>query len=500
MWSLFFSLLSGAALPLAFAPFDIYALAFLSPIVLLFIWLRSTPWQACLRGLVFGIGFFGVGTSWVYISIHNFGNASMPLSIFITAMFVLLMAIYPAVQGYLVRQLFQNKPKAIQCLCVFPASWVLFEALRGWLYTGFPWLFLGYSQINTPLHAFAPLFGVYGISLTVTLISGAIVLLALPKKHIVLKTGCVVLVVALVCTGWILSNRLWTKPASKPITASLIQGNITQTLKWQPEQLMNILNIYKNLTEKHWKSKLIIWPEAAIPTYLQDVESYLRYLQKAARFRGDYLVIGSPIYDEKNQKFYNGLTLVGAGKGQYVKRHLVPFGEYVPLASIFGTLMKNFQIPMSNFSSGPDIQKSLRIGKIKLATFICYEIAYSRAVLRHTENTQLIINISDDSWFDQSIALNQQAQMGQMRALETGRPVLLSTNTGLTAFINPFGKITESAPINKRIVLTAKTTPMKGKTPLMQWNYYPVLGAIILLLIIASVWPRDKKKPTTSVD
>jgi len=493
MWFIFFALLAGAALPFAFAPFGIYSLAFLSPIVLFFIWLRSKPWQAFLQGLCFGIGFFGVGISWIFISVHNYGNASIPLSIFITALFVLVLALYPAVQGYFVRRLFQHKPIAIQCLCVFPASWVLFEALRGWLFTGFPWLFLGYSQINTPLHAFAPLLGVYGISLAVALISGAIVLLALPKKNPRLKIGCVVLIIVIVSSGWLLSNRHWTKPAGKPITISLVQGNIAQELKWQPEELMNILNIYKNLIEKHWKSTLIILPEAAIPTYPQDVLPYFQYMNKTAKEHNSYLIIGSPIYERKSNKFYNGLSLLGAGSGRYLKRHLVPFGEYIPLPSIFGTIMKALQIPMSSFSPGPEEQKPLQVRNFKVAAFICYEIAYSREVLRYTEGNQMIINISDDSWFARSKALAQQAQMGQMRALETGRPVLLSTNTGITAFINPFGKITTRAAIDKRVVLTAKATPMKGKTPLMRWNYYPVLGFVLFLFLLGLLWPRDRK-------
>ena len=494
LWSLFFALIIGAALPFAFAPFNIYSLAFLAPAALFFIWLRAKPWQALLQGLLFGIGFFGVGTSWIYISIHNFGNASAPLSIFITSLFVLFMSLYPALQGYLGRRLFQHKHEAIQCFCVFPVFWVLFEALRGWLFTGFPWLFLGYSQINTPLHALAPLFGIYGVSLATVLISGAVALLALPKRNTAAKISSVIVILVIVCTGWLLSNRHWTEPAGKSIKVSIVQGNIAQEMKWRPAQLINILNIYKNLTDKYWGSKLIIWPEAAVPTYPQDVDSYFKEMNKAAKLHNDYLIIGSPIYNEKTQKFYNGLTLLGAGKGRYLKRHLVPFGEYVPLQSIFGKIMKDFNIPMSNFSSGPKKQKLLSVRGFNIAAFICYEIAYSHEVLRYSKGSQMIVNISDDSWFGQSKALGQQAQMGQMRALETGRPVVLNANTGISAFINPLGKITKKTAIDKRVVLTEQVTPMKGKTPLMRWHYYPVLAVLLLLLIIAISSSPSKKR------
>jgi len=434
------TLFAGALLSLAFAPFNFYSLAFIAPAALLFIWLRSTPWQATYRGFLFGLGFFGVGTSWIYISIHNFGNASVPLAVFITGLFIVAMALYPAAQGYLFRQLFQHKSLTVQCLFVFPATWLIFEGLRAWLFTGFPWLSLGYSQVTTPLLAFTPLFSVYGVSLAVCFISGALVMLAASIKSIGMKVTAVIVIGVLMFSGWILKDRSWTQPAGKSITISLVQGNIPQRMKWQPDQLINILNIYKNLTEKLWNSQLIVWPEAAVPTFPQGVKKYYTQMNKLARQHGDYLIIGSPIYDPTTQKFYNGLQMIGRGKGRYLKRHLLPFGEYTPLTSIFGSLMKKLNIPMSNFSRGPEDQKPLRIGNYNIAAFICYEIAFSREVLRHAKNTQLLINISDDSWFGHSIALDQQVEMAQFRALEIGRPTLLSTNTGITAIINPLRK------------------------------------------------------------
>lgn len=487
MWLTIIALLSGAALPFAFAPFNIFFIAYIAPAILLWIWLRSTPWQATYRGFLFGLGFFGIGTSWVYISIHNFGNASAFLAIFITALFVMFLALYIALQGYLSRCLFQKKSITIQSLCIFPVLWLAFEALRAWVFTGFPWLLLGYSQLTTPLYSLTPLFGVYGLSLAICFISGALVVLAKPIKSgkaIVLATSIIVILFA---GGLILKGTQWTKPAGKPIQVSLVQGNITQEMKWKPEELLNILEIYKDMTTSLWGSKLIVWPEAALPIYPQDVKAYFTLMNKLARQHGDYLIIGSPIFDHKTKQAYNGLQMVGAGKGTYYKRHLVPFGEYTPLQSVFGTVMKKINIPMSDFSRGPANQKPLRMGNLHIASFICYEIAFSREVLRYSKNTQLLINISDDSWFGRSIALDQQLQMAQFRALETGRPILSSTNTGVTAIINPLGKITASAPIDKRKSLTGKIIPMKGETPLMRWNYYPTIVLIILLLIIGSV-------------
>ena len=245
MWSTIISLIVGAALPFAFAPFNFYTLAFLSPAILLWIWLRSTPWQAAYRGYLFGIGFFGVGTSWIYISVHNFGNASVALSMFITALFILFLALYFALQGYLSRRLFQYKTITIQSLCIFPAMWLVFEGLRAYLFTGFPWLSLGYSQLNTPLHTLTPLFGVYGLSLAVCLTSGAFVILATRMDRVHSKILALVIIAILMTTGWMLKGHYWTEPAAKPISASLVQGNIPQQVKWEPGELFNVLEIYK---------------------------------------------------------------------------------------------------------------------------------------------------------------------------------------------------------------------------------------------------------------
>ena len=475
--------LAGAFLPFAFSPFAVYTLAFISPAILFAIWLISTPKQAFIRGFLFGLGCFGVGTSWIFISINTYGQIPFLLSIVITVLFVITLALFPATQGYLLNRLFKNKSDIIKCLCLFPASWVLWEWLRSILFTGFPWLFLGYSQINSPLRGFAPLFCVYGISLTVALISGSLVLLGRRNTYLV-KITCVVIIGVLIGAGALLSSHPWTQPAGKPIQVSLVQGNIKQSLKWQPGELQHSLKIYKTLTEKNWGSKLIVWPEASVPTFPQQIKFFFNNMDKNAKLHKDYLIIGAPIMNDKTKEYFNGMMLIGAGKGLYLKRHLVPFGEYLPLKFLFSGLIKTLKIPMSDFTAGSQQQPPFKIGTIPIAPFICYEIAYPMEVLNSVKGKQMIIVITDDSWFGQSIALNQQLEMAQMRALETGRYVLHSANTGITAFINPQGKIKAMLPENKEAVLTATATPMKGNTPLMRWNYYPVLGLVIMLLLL----------------
>ncbi len=486
LWPSLACLMSGAILALALAPFNFYIIAFISPAVLLWVWLRSTPWQATYRGFLFGVGFFGLGTSWIYISIHHFGQASALLSTLITGLLISYLALYFALQGYLSRRIYQHKPLLIQSLCVFPALWLIMEVLRAWLFTGFPWLLLGYSQLNTPLKSLAPLFSVYGVSMITCLISGALVILVIQAK-IAYKLLAIVIIIMLLGIGWVLKDYHWTKPTGTRMAVSLVQGNIAQKIKWDPDTLRNTLLIYKNMTSKLSDNQLIVWPEAAMPTYPEAVRYYYNSMSQLAKKKKSYLIIGSLLYNPNIREFYNGLSLIGLGQGIYYKRHLVPFGEYTPLKSIFGTLMEKLNIPMSNFIQGPDLQKSLHVKNINIAPFICYEIAFPFEVLSNSKNTQLLINISDDSWFGDSIALDQQIQMTQFRALETGRPILSSTNTGITAIINASGKMTHSLPIDQRQTLTGYVQPMHGKTPLMRWSSYSII-ILIMLLLALSLW------------
>ena len=484
MWLLLIAFVAGGLLPFAFAPINIFTLAFFMPAVLLFLWLKGSPGRAFWIGLCFGIGLFGVGSSWVYISIHTFGNASPWLAGGLTALLILVLSLYPAIQGYLIRKLWKNKSDAIVCLCVFPATWVLFEYIRSFLFAGFPFLFLGYTQTDNPLSGLAPLFGVYGLSLVVALISGALVLLTrrATRMQKLLPIGLIILCVAV---GFSYHKHYWTKPVSKPIQMSLVQGNVSQQIKWEPKELMGIISKYKSLTEKQWDSRIIVWPEAAVPFFPDQLPTFFDDMAAQAKQHDATLVIGAPLMGTRTQLYYNGLLLLGDSHGSYRKRHLVPFGEYIPLQNIFGALMKKLDIPLSNLTPGPQQQAPLVIDGIPIAAFICYETAFPIETLHEMKGKQLGINIVDDAWFGHSFAAAQQLQMTQMRALETGRYIAVTANTGITAMINPFGQLTDALPIDKTGVLVVKATAMAGNTPLMRWGYYPVISLIILLLLLS---------------
>ncbi len=476
----------GAILPFAFAPLGVYTLAFIVPTLLLYFWQKSTPAQAFIKGGLFGLGFYGVGVSWVYISIHTYGNASAGVAALITFAMIVVLSLGPATQGYILMRIFGKQTPTRLYLGAFPATWVIWEWLRSLPMNGFPWLYLGYSQLGTPLRGFAPIIGVYGVSLVVAFICGCLLLIA-TKQTLKTKWMALFLFLILIGIGWGLNGRHWTKPTKEVIKVALVQANISQSLKWQPEQFKQIVQTYESLSQPYWdKSRLIIWPEAAIPAFPAQIPEILANFEKTALDHKSTLLLGI-LLGQHDKKYYNGIMLLGSDQGEYQKRHLVPFGEYTPMASVFSFLINYWKIPMSDFSAGPQNQNHLSIGKVNLAAFICYEIAYPFQVLNYSRGSGFIVNISDDSWFGKSMASFQQMQMAQFRALETGRYVLSAANTGVTGVIDSVGGLSSALPSYQSGVLYAAVPVMQGETPLMRMKYYPVL-ALIALLILFGIW------------
>ncbi|OGT96625.1 MAG: apolipoprotein N-acyltransferase, partial [Gammaproteobacteria bacterium RIFOXYB2_FULL_38_6] len=442
------SLILGALLPLAFAPVHLYFLAFAVPALLLWIWRQENKKQVFFNGWLFGFGFFFVGISWIYVSLHTYGNVPFIVAGLLTVLFIALLSLLFAVQGFI----FKFFPEKIisQAFLSFPFLWILFEWIRSWLFTGLPWLFLGYSQTTTIVGAFAPIFGVYGVSLFVLWLSGAIITFFLDKRF-KSRFFSIGMIIFILVVGGILYTGIWTKPAGKSIKVSLIQGDIPLSVKWQPEQLTKTLTEYYNLTQQHWTSAMIIWPEAAIPAPSQMVFSYLDAIKYLAEKNHSVIITGIPVVKTLNGKLndYNGLVTIGEKNPQvYLKRHLVPFGEYMPLRPIFGWFLKDFQIPLGDQTPGDDHQAPFIVNHIQFAPFICYEIAYPNEVLNHLQNANMMVVVTDDAWFGHSLASSQHLQIAQMRALETGRYLLFATNSGITAIINPKGEIIKQLPAN----------------------------------------------------
>lgn len=485
------ALFAGVILPLAFAPFGYYFVAEISLVLLLIIWINaSSSNHAFWYGWLWGFAFFSSGVYWIYISIHHFGNAPIMLAILILGLLIVFLALYPAIQGYILKR-FYPQNDCYKFLLVFPASWVILECLRGLFLSGFPWLFLGYGHVDSPLRGWATIFGVYGVSFFIAQTAGIIVCLFFYRKKIKVVTSLILLLIMIWSAGYYLSKINWTKKIGEPIQVSLIQGNIPLSQKWDTNEILPILNSYVALTKKNFASKIILWPEAAIPIYPENIPFYLKSLSKIAKAHHTTILSGIPFYDKETNNYYNGILALGVNEGRYYKRRLVPFGEYLPLRFMLSWLHKYLTIPMSGFSSGPKNQTDLLIDKTPIAPFICYEIAYSDLVLEYLPRAGLIITVCDDSWFGKSIAAEQHLEIARMRSLEVGRYQLLSSNTGITAVIDEKGIVISQAPIFQQTFLITKIKILSGATPWVSFGQYVWLP-LLLLLLLWVFWSRKR--------
>jgi len=477
------ALVAGGALPLAFAPYGWWPLGILSVGTLFALWRRAVPRRALLLGWLFGLGAFGVGVSWVSVSMVRYGNTSLPTAALLTGLLVMFLALYPAITGYLLGRLFPARRCGAWALVgAMPALWTLFEWLRGWVLTGFPWLNLGASQLDAPLGALGPVTGPYGVSWAAAL-SAALLVAALVQRGRARLWAATALL--LLWAGAVLLGRVqWTHPAGEPIKVALLQGNIPQERKWLPEQRDPTLELYRELSRQHWNVDLIVWPEAAIPAFFSQVlEDFLVPLHREARANHTDLLIGVPVLDFNSGRYFNAMLGLGDEPQFYFKRHLVPFGDYVPLEDYLRGLLGFFDLPMSSFSAGPEHQPPLAVAGHQAAVSICYEIAFAEEIARDLPQADLLVNVSNDTWFGDSIGPHQHLQLARVRARETGRPLLRSTNNGITAIIDAHGALQAVAPHFERAVLTGQVQPMQGATPFVRWGQSPVLLALLLTLL-----------------
>lgn len=484
------ALLAGAATPLAFAPLGWWPLAILGPAVLFGLWLFADVVGASRRGGAFGAGFFGVGISWVFVSIYYHGYVSLPLSLFLTLLLILVMALFPALLGYLIARFFpprfEKRYTRLKLLLVMPAAWVLVEWVRGWFMTGFPWISLGYSQTDTLLAGWAVWLGVFGLSWIVALNAALLVALLLDRGG---RLYYVLALMGLWALAWPMQKYYWTEPHGAPVKVALLQGNVAQDVKWSPDNRLSTIKLYTELTRQHWDADLIVWPESALPAFYHEVEAYLDDLELEARQHDTDLLIGLLSYGADEQSYYNTMLSLGPGtgegRGMYHKNHLVPFTEYLPFKWLLGSVVSFMQVPMSDFSRGGAEQKPLAVAGQRAGISICYEDAFGEEVIRALPEATLLVNVSNDAWFDDTWAPPQHLQMARMRALETERPLLRGTNTGITAVIDPKGRIVTRVPQFEIAVATATIQPRTGMTPYAITGNWSIVTLMLFLLGLA---------------
>lgn len=484
------ALAAGAALPLAFAPFTLPFLAPLSIALLFGIWM-SSPGEAAWRGFLFGVAAFLAGTWWLYVSVRLVGGTPLPVALLLLGGLVAVMAGWIALCGFGVARL-RTGSLAFDGCVLAPAAWVLIEWLRGWVLTGFPWLSLGYGQIDGPLAAWGPIGGIYGVSLVTAVLGGA--LLALVRGGARDRAAASVVLLAVALATWGLGLRSWSAPAGEPLRVALVQGAIPQLIKWLPGERQATMDLYRSMTEALAPTDLVIWPEAAVPVPDSLVQDYLDDLGVLARARNFQLVLGILTYDEARDEFRNSLLAVGEPAGVYHKRHLVPFGEFFPVPGFVRSWMRMMNLPYSDIAHGESRQAPLEAAGVALAPTICYEDAYGAEQLVFLPAAGLLVNVSNDAWFGDTLAPHQHLQIARMRALETGRPMVRATNTGITAIIDERGRVNATIAQFRPDVLAGTVQPFSGATPYVRTGNVPVVALATVVLAGAAARRRGSSR------
>jgi apolipoprotein N-acyltransferase len=505
----------GALTVVGYAPFGVFPLPVLTLAALIYLWSRApSPRAAALQGFAYGLGLFLFGVSWIYVSLHDFGAMPAPLAALATFLFCAFLALFPAAVAYgCVRP---RLSPAVMCALLAPAAWTVAEWTRGWIFTGFPWLAIGYSQVPaSPLAGYAPVVGIYGVTLATAASAGLLAVLALlfstrdegggrraeekgsssliPHPS---SLAPIAILVAIWLAGFALKQIAWTEPTGAPVTVSLLQGNVPQDLKWREDRVIPTLTAYRRLTESS-AAKLIILPETALPLFLQQVpEDYLNALAVHARAQEGDILLGIP---ERiaGGGYHNSVVTLGSSPRQvYRKSHLVPFGEFIPLRPLLAGIVGALAIPLQDFSRGGPEQRPLAVAGQKVAVNICYEDAFGEEIIRQLPEATLLVNVSNVAWFGRSLAPRQHLQISRARAMETGRTMLRATNTGVTGVIDPRGDLIAVAPEFTTAVVIHQVQGHRGATPYVRWGNY---GALLLCVVLIAIAGAARWRSTRSV-
>jgi apolipoprotein N-acyltransferase len=497
------ALLAGLSCVFGFAPFGIFPVPVLALAVLFALWQRAgTPRIAARLGFAFGLGLFGAGISWIYVALHDYGDMPMPLALPATALFAAFLALFTALAGYAQARLAASN--RLRAMLVMPAAWVSVEWLRGMIFTGFPWLTLGYAHSGSPLAGYAPLFGVYGVSLAAAVCAGLLAYTSvnlsrdpvtplhgsrsacLMFKSLATFSRGVHIPLLMLAMVWIVGAALrtitWTHPRGEPFSVALVQGNIAQNLKFNEAALVGTLEKYRRLVLEN-NARLILLPETALPLLRHEVpQNLVAQLRDHALQNGGDVLIGS--FERDHGSYYNSVFSLGADEEQhYRKQHLVPLGEFIPLRPLLGWFINDvLNIPMGDLARGDKLQAPLDVAGQHVAVNICYEDVFGEEIIRALPQATLLANFTNDAWYGHSYAAAQHNQISQMRAIESGRMMLRATNTGVTSIIGADGKILRQLPQHVEAVLHGTAQGYEGLTPYARWGNAAVLLLIALML------------------
>ncbi len=463
----------------AYAPFSFSPVILVTLAGLFALWLNAeNRLDGFKLGLWFGLGQFGLGVSWLFSSMYFYSGVNLVAAGLATFVFVFFLALYTGLAGLLAFSLKDSKWPSLSLFVLFPAVWILSEYLRGTLFGGFPFLPLGLSHLDTWLEGYAPLLGVLGVSWAVA-ISAGLLLWFVQQRAWLLPS----MLLALVWIGGgFLQQVDWVSPVGKPIDVALVQGNVPQEQKWQKQNFYPTLKTYVSYTKENMDADVVVWPETAIPTYYDVVEKGALYsFIKDAKLLNTDILAGVITGDRDADRYYNALVNLHNPEDRYMKSHLVPFSEFFPFHSLFEFLTGLFDIPFSTFTAGSPDQPPMMLGGQLAGLSICYEMAFGEELARYLPEAKYLLTVSNDAWFAHTFEPAQQVQEVRMRALELGREIARSTNTGHTIIVDVKGVVKQSIPAYEEGVLRGEVQPYEGMTFFAEWRNLPILFMLFVI-------------------
>ena len=499
------SFITGLSLVFAYAPFSQWYLTLFIPALIFYHLANKPPNKSAKLMFFFALGWFTSGISWVHVSIDQFGGLPLALSLTLMLLLCLYLALFPTLAVYLTGYFSRKKQLNLWLLTPF---WLISEYLRSIIFTGFPWLSLGYSQIDSPLANFAPVIGEVGITALIILINVCLVKVVYAlkqnsKNQLTIPTALLFLLTIL-CYG--ASKVNWVQTNGIKTNVALVQGNIAQSIKWAPEQEWPTMLKYLDLSRTNYDADIIIWPESAIPAMEPAVQDYLGTVNRSALLNNSAIITGILNYNFERKAYFNSLIVLGnkqdndqkgyyySHSNRYSKHHLLPIGEFVPFQELLRPIAPLFNLPMSSFTRGSYVQHNLIANGLHILPLLCFEVVFPHQLAANlTQQTSLLLTVSNDAWFGNSHGPHQHMEIARMRALEFGRPILRSTNNGITAVVDHNGEFIARIPQFEEAVLTAEVPLVTGQTPYSQWPRLILAMMIILPLIIIS-WLQTKKK------
>ena len=493
------ALILGGLTYFSFAPYRYFWLMPLLFAGLIYLMIRHEH-KAVRLAYCWGFSAYLIHNYWVYISLHDVGGLPAVVAMPMTALFPLYLALYPALSAWITRRM-HTFSTSVRYGLIFPLAWTFSEYLRHWALTGFGWGALGYSQmVSSPLSGLTPVGGIFLVTLATAFCGAWLAMLLLPQTWKIRPTWALGILLLCVLSGS-LKNISWTKDDGSLTRVALVQGNVAQTLKFDPDYIQqNIQSYYDEIRQIH-DADIVILPESAIPVLRESLPvEILHNFAEVAKKNQFSLAVGMiQLTPERNgyQNVVFHMTEEAFRQPEnhyYAKNHLVPFGEFRPLPAITAWIYQLMNMPLSDFSSGGKGQMPLYLGNQKVAFNICYEDSFGDELIASAKQSTMMANVSNMGWFGRSNAMNLQLQHAQARALENGRYLVRATNNGMTAVVNPQGKITALIPRDTKQILKAPIKGFQGETPYMKMGgSLPLILGIGCLLVVLGFWNFKRK-------